>query len=366
MRTAVSFSSLLLALAVVVLMACGVSPPAPETVAAETEAANPLDQRPQPWERRAEPVLSAYTTEQSWSKVVVYSPFVLHIDGKFKMWYLGTSTGSRSTDMAMCYAESDNGFDWREHAANPILTGDDIPWGPNFQTPFILFDEQEQIYKMWFISVPNMVRDAEGKMTEMTQQLGYATSADGIAWDVHPEPVYESGRSPSVIKEGPNRYRMWMNSRPSMDVHARELGANIYEFTSADGVNWERLEPPVLRPSGKANTVIYPFVLKEAGEYSMWYGGHINGGTFEIFHATSADATTWQSDHDHIAFPSTKDKARFDGRYTSTPCVLSLPDRLLLYYSARDWNNDYIDNQGQQRTDKDGIYAHIGLAQINK
>ena len=359
MRTAANLSSLMLVPAIVALMACGSPQPA-----GEPEAANPLDQRPQPWERQLEPVLSAYTTEQSWAKVVLYTPFVLHIDGKFKMWYLGTSAGSRARDTAVGYAESDDGIHWREHAANPILTGDDIPWGPNIQTPFVLFDEQERIYKMWFISVPNMVRDADGKMTEMTQQLGYATSPDGLKWDVHPEPSYESGRSPSVIKEGPNRYRMWMNSRPSMDVHARELGANIYEFISADGVNWERLEPPVVQPSDKANTVVYPFVLKEGGRYSMWYGGHIDGGTFEIFHATSAVGTTWQTDHDNVAFPSTKDTARFDGRYTSTPCVLSLPDRLLLYYSARDWKNDYIDSQGQQRTDKDGIYAHIGVAEI--
>ena len=53
-------------------------------------------QRPQNWTRRDKPVLSAYTTRQSWSKVVIYSPHVIHHDGKFRMWYLGTSTASRS------------------------------------------------------------------------------------------------------------------------------------------------------------------------------------------------------------------------------------------------------------------------------
>ena len=247
---------------------------------------------------------------KSWSKVVVYNPHVLHIDGKFKMWYLGTSTGSRSSDIALGYAESDDGFHWREHDKNPILTGDDIPWGPNFQTPFVLFDEQEQLYKLWFVSVPILERNADGAMTEMTQTLGYATSVDGIEWDVHPEPVYESGRSPSVIKEGPNRYRMWMNSRPGMEVPARALGLNIYEFTSTDGVNWERLEPPVIRTSGKANSAIYPFVVKEDGEYRMWYGGHIEGGTFEIFYATSDDGSTWRIDHENIAFPIDQGQTR--------------------------------------------------------
>jgi hypothetical protein len=347
-------------LAWLALAGCGAAPP---DVA---EAGNPLDEHPQPWARRAEPVLSAYTTGQDWSKVVVYTPFVMHRDGKFKMWYLGTSTGSRSTDMALGYAESDDGFAWREYDDNPILAGDDIPWGPNFQTPFVLFDEEEQIYKMWFVSVVHIERGPNGKMTEMTQSLGYATSPDGLRWNVHPEPIYESGRSPSVIKEGPNRYRMWMGSRPSRKHPAGELARNFYEFTSSDGVNWERLDPPVLRPSGKATTIVYPFVLKENDEYDMWYGGHIEGGTFEIFHATSADGTNWETDHENTAFPSTKDKDRFDGRYTSTPCVLSLPDRYLLYYSARDWRNEYIDNQARERTDEDGIYAHIGVAVMEK
>ena len=69
-------------------------------------------------------------------------------------------------------------------------------------------------------------------------------------------------------------------------------------------MNWERLEPPVLQPSGKASTIVYPFVLKENDRYDMWYGGHIEGGTFEIFHATSADGTRWKTDHDNIVFPS--------------------------------------------------------------
>ncbi len=178
------------------------------------------------------------------------------------MWYLGTSTGSRSSDIALGYAESDDGIEWREYDGNPILTGDDLPWGSNFQTPFVLFDDDEHIYKMWFVSVTEIERDEAGQMTEMTQALGYATSSDGIRWRIHPEPIYESGRSPSVIKEGPGRYRMWMGSRPSRQHPPGDLYRNIYEFTSTDGVQWERSDQPVLQPTGRANSTVYPFVLK--------------------------------------------------------------------------------------------------------
>ena len=96
---------------------------------------SPLDQRPQPWQRLDEPILSARTTNQKWCRVVCYSPHVIHHDGKFRMWYLGTSEASRTNNMVMGYAESDDGLQWREHSGNPV-TGDDVPWGTPIQTPF--------------------------------------------------------------------------------------------------------------------------------------------------------------------------------------------------------------------------------------
>ena len=285
------------------------------------------------------------------------------------MWYLGTSTGSRAADIALGYAESDDGIEWREHDANPILTGDDLSWGSNFQTPFVLFDEGESIYKMWFVSVTEIERDESGKMTEMTQSLGYATSRDGISWDIHPEPIFESGRSPSVIKEGPGRYRMWMGSRPSRQHPPGDLYRNVYEFTSTDGLQWARSDQPVLQPTGRANSTVYPFVIKEGDIYYMWYGCHLDGGTFEIFCATSHDGTHWDTDHSREAFPAAHGleggRDLFDGRYTSTPSVVSLEDRYLMYYSARDWQDEYTDGKGRKRTDSAGVYAHIGVAELS-
>jgi len=49
--------------------------------------------------------------------------------------------------MAMGYAESDDGIHWTEQPDNPILTDDDIPWDEGWQTPFVLFDQGEKIYK---------------------------------------------------------------------------------------------------------------------------------------------------------------------------------------------------------------------------
>ena len=324
----------------------------------ESASPHPFDARPQPWQRQAEPVLSALTTNQSWCKVVLYSPTVIRHEGKFKMWYVGTSTASRATDMALGYAESEDGLHWTEHPNNPIATGQDIPWGIYFQTPFVLFDDDEQIYKLWFSSTTKIIplERNPSRMVGADRPLGYATSRDGIQWKFHPEPIYESSRSPCVLKTGPRNYRMWMN----VDY------AKIYEFSSVDGIQWKRAEQPAILPSGDSTTCIYPYVLVEDDRYFMWYGCHRPRGIFEIFCATSRDGSQWEVNHKKAAFPSTRDEDRFDGRYTSIPSLISLADRYLLYYAARDLQNVYVLPNGTKGRDGSGVYAHIGVASIPK
>ena len=324
-----------------------------------------LTARPQPWQRHDKPVLSARNNPQPWRAVVCYSPHVIYDEGKFRMWYLGTSEASRSNDIAMGYAESDDGLDWTEHPDNPVLSGDNVPWGNIIQTPFVLRDPDEDLLKMWFVSGDGVEKDDDNQITRNHQQLGYATSTDGVEWKVHPQPIYPCGRSPSVIRESATRYRMWMGSRPDpTDTVSRELYSNIYEFTSEDGLDWTRSKRPVLRPIEPARSTVYPFVLKLGRTYHMWHGCHVEGGRFEIFCATSNDGSKWTVDHNQPAFPAAADRSRFDARYTSTPCIVHRPRRLLLYYSARDWNNEYTDPQGRTRRDGSGVYAEIGVAEM--
>jgi len=120
----------------------------------------------------------------------------------------------------------------------------------------------------------------------------------------------------------------------------------------------------VLQPSGPAKSAVYPFVIRHDDSWYMWYGCHVDGGRFELFCAKSGDGTKWSVDHEHPAFPASEGKELFDSRYTSTPCIVRLPDRLLLYYSARDWQTDYIDAEGRKRRDGAGVYAHIGVAEL--
>ena len=148
----------------------------------------------QDWQRLPEPALSASTTKQEWSKAVIVFPCVLRADGIYKMWYMGNVDASRrATQTGLGYATSEDGVHWEEYPSNPILTSDRIPWARMLHMPFVVYDLNDRIYKMWFTGV-TIERDEEGKVLKNVQHVGYGESPDGITRELHPEPVTRSGR----------------------------------------------------------------------------------------------------------------------------------------------------------------------------
>jgi len=313
------------------------------------------------WKRRGQPVLSAMTTRQNWCRVVLYNPSVLFHEGRYRMWYVGNSSRTRVQDTAIGYAESEDGIDWAAYPGNPILAPDRLPFGSGWQTPRVLFDDEEGVFKMWFVASSG--RTEGNRAVDIVQQLGYATSRDGLDWTIHPEPILLAGRGPCVIKDGPGQYRMWMNAPSREGGDFQNLVSNIYRFTSEDGIHWQRDAQPAVTVDDGVRSVVYPYVLQIAESYTMWYGCHVESGFFEIYCSTSSGGLRWQHHRDRPAFPATRNPNDFDGRYTSTPCVLSLGDEYRLYYSARDMGNLYGSGDGCVRADGAGVYRHIGVAQ---
>ena len=120
-------------------------------------------------------------------------------------------------------------------------------------------------------------------------------------------------------------------------------------------LQWQRSNQPVLSAMTTAQTwcrvqLYDPAVLC------------VDGGVFEIFCSISQDGTSWTHLRAQPAFPATRHPDHFDGRYTSTPCVLDEGDRYLLYYSTRDRGNLYGAGDGTVKADGCGIYRHIGVA----
>lgn len=80
-----------------------------------------------PWQRRAQPVLSAMTSTQPWSRVQLYSPAVVRVGNRYRMWYVGSNGETRKGTTHIGLAESDDGINWRPHEGNPVLRADDLP-----------------------------------------------------------------------------------------------------------------------------------------------------------------------------------------------------------------------------------------------
>ena len=347
---------------------CGVEPTgrtisvrAGETVDLRLEV-EPCQSLPtgQDWRRQSEPILSAATTEQDWCRVLLYMPCVLRADGIYKMWYVGSSDHARNPSyIHLGYATSTDGLRWDPWPDNPIATDDAIPWGWRFQAPYVLYDLETKIYRMWFTAVDE--DDAEGRPW-LNQRVGYGESPDGISWTFHPEPVLRTGRRPCVLKLDDGTYRMWVNA-PSNTAPDLQMTLNVVSVRSEDGLRWEH-EGDAVRYGGIYRSCVYPFVMRDRDELAMWFGGHRAGGLFDISFGRTRDGSAWYYQNDVPTFPPNPRREAFDGRYTSTPHVIKLPGRYLMYYSARDLDDVWLAPDGSRRRDGDGVYRHVGCAEL--
>lgn len=156
---------------------------------------------------------------------------------RYKMWYAGQYFNSYRYDIA--YAYSADGINWIKHP-NPVLNvGATGEWDNGFlEGPSIIKDAG--IYKMWYCGY-DAIPDGSG--TDGKANIGYATSTDGINWVKYAgNPIIVTGintwdsiyvQDPHVIKEG-NDYHMWFGGGDNDTYYSQQVGY----ATSQDGINW--------------------------------------------------------------------------------------------------------------------------------
>ena len=160
-------------------------------------------------------------------------------------------------------------IDWEKYPANPVIDlGDDGSWDDiHISHPSVLFDGN--IYHLWCVGDNGSLRG-----------IGYARSADGVAWEKYPgNPVLSDGlgdvwdgdfvSQPTVLYDG-TQYRMWYAGYDGTDV---KIGYAI----SDDGIEWDKdASNPVLDESGSWESigVNSPTVVLDGNTYRMWYTGY--------------------------------------------------------------------------------------------
>lgn len=195
---------------------------------------------------------------------------VLYKEGMYYMWY----TGQARNTSKIGYATSKDGYNF-ERLESPIIVPEEEYEQKSVMNPYVLYDEGERIYKMWY---------AAGEMYE-PDVIAYATSKDGINWIKYKEnPIFKASdnkRALDSYKVGGCEVHKLSNNEYIMfyigytDIHT----ARILCATSKDGIaEWKRYEKPIVSPDeGKfdSEACYKPSVIynQETNEWTVWYNG---------------------------------------------------------------------------------------------
>jgi hypothetical protein len=222
----------------------------------------------------------------SWDEGGISKPTVVYEDGLYRMWYSGADA---MNDNRIGHATSPDGVVWTKHPSNPVLD----------HGPFGSWDDEEVIHPT-VIYVGGLYRMWYNGHDGLAQRILHATSPDGITWTRFtafpmlepgsPGSWDESGLGPLCVVVNGAYYHMWYTGWNGSDEFS------IGYAWSSDGLTWIKNSPynPVLIAGSPGSwddaMVAMPSVLREGGEFRMWYGG-TDGVLFQTGHATSPDVT---------------------------------------------------------------------------
>ena len=291
-----------------------------------------------PWIKYAgNPVLTP-GAEGEWDYNIVYYPHVIRDGTGYKMWYTGYDADWVAR---IGYAESPDGVNWTKHTGNPVLSlGSEGSWDSDWVgEPTVLKDGG--IYRMWYRGV-----DAEGKCA-----IGSAESTNAITWTKHiSNPVLVPGlpgswdeggvRAPTVVHHD-EQFHMWYRGWGTDMNNPSSIGY----ATSADGVAWTKsLDNPVL-VGGTSDDWDHPYILNptvlfdpDHDVYRMWYSSFneaIDGGRNRFGYATSPDGIHWTKyTLNPVLYPGAA--GSWDAGDMHGPCVILEGDTFRMWYGAHD------------------------------
>ena len=224
---------------------------------------------------------------------------------------------------------------WTKYPGNPVLpAGQSGAWDRHKFMPSIIYNADSLRYEMWFSA------SVGPSVGWRPYRIGFAISDDGINWAVHPDPVLTPGLAGDwdsytvegefVIREN-GQYKMWYSSG----------GANYYQnkigyATSPDGINWTKYSGNPIFQAGtaswEAGGVYTGCVMPVAGGYKMWYEGY--NAVNNIGYATSTDGIFWQRDTLNNPVLVNGNPGEWDYAGIYLPKVLEIDDYYYMWYGG--------------------------------
>ena len=262
----------------------------------------------------------------SWNSSVT-NPDVIFEDGIFKMWF----TGGNSGNYQIGYAESEDGIDWDIYIDPVIPVGDlgDWNWIKFVGTVLHINDT----LRMWYTAYSG---------TANLYAIGYAWSVEEHEWNLHPDPVLEIGNlgywdeslvhSPSVYFDG-TTYHMWYSG--SKDF----LHNNIGYATSTNGIDWDKdyVFSPVIsygppwsfygEDASATGQIVHNDTIR------MFFGGY-DGTNSRIGYAYSTDYTTWTVDNNSEPVVDVGEAGSWDNLHVCYPSVMVHDGQYKMWYNG--------------------------------
>lgn len=228
---------------------------------------------------------------------------------------------------------------WNEYEKNPVIQYGDVQKDILWNDPSVI--KEDDVYKMW-------LSGGEPFSDQLSVQIYYATSKDGLEWDIDETPVLtptpgmwdsRGAETPSVIKVG-DTYHMYYTGYNTPFSEARY---SIGHATSKDGIVWTKdSQNPIIAPQEDPLkwgffTTAEPGVVHHNGTFYLYYASAKSnypnpGAPFGIILATSKDGSSFKEVGLVHSLTSSYDSNTYRGY--STPMVYVREDMFYMYHTV--------------------------------
>jgi len=251
---------------------------------------------------------------------------ILNAAGEFRMYYHGFSGGVHQIGLAT----SPDGLNWTKYAGNPIMIPGPAAWdGQSVRVPMVWKEGTDY----------HMIYTGNGSSG---MQVGYATSADGIAWTKHAsnpvfnDPTWATGETENwgVMKVG-DEYLMWYS-----DFGMRQSSLAV----STDLVNWAPYQTaPVFASSGNSSDQRYSQYCPSSFKYGDYYyvlvpsySSVANYSQYYLYRSLSPYFPEAERELVRIAH-TVGEAGAWDSHDSDTPLVLTLDIERTQFYNDELW-----------------------------
>jgi predicted GH43/DUF377 family glycosyl hydrolase len=239
-----------------------------------------------------------------------------------------------------------SGTQWDQYEGNPIIKPGKTGWnkGMVYAPTVIMFKDT---LRMWYMGSTDYGFNG-------IIHIGYAWSLEGITWHQYSEnPVFSPGKDdwdyphivqPIVFADG-DTLRMWYGGGNVLLGNARQREVmRIGYAVSVDGINWNRLSDPVIKPPNPPawdqDGVLPGGVIKENGIFKMWFGGGVGpygyppaSSKWSIGYATSSDCIHWDLQPDPVVLHG-DNSTDFDETSAFAASVIRTNEGYYMWYSG--------------------------------